>query len=94
MSTANLLSLARLRAAAPRAAVLVNDGFARPRAFPFVSERPHLPVTMRDELLELYAFIFCQHGFHQLGMTFEQFLLVVVTIKPDDIDAMFTRSAA
>jgi hypothetical protein len=38
-------------------------------------------------MLELYAFIFCQRGFHQLGMTFEQFLLVAAAIKPADLPA-------
>jgi hypothetical protein len=40
---------------------------------------------IRDEMLELYAFIFRQGGFHQLGMTFEQFLLVAAAIKPSDL---------
>jgi hypothetical protein len=35
----------------------------------------------------LYAFIFCQSGFRQLGMTFEQFLLVAATLKPGDLPA-------
>jgi hypothetical protein len=35
-------------------------------------------------MLELYASIFRQGGFHQLGMTFEQFLLVAEAIKPGD----------
>jgi hypothetical protein len=30
----------------------------------------------------LYAFVFCQGGFRQLDMTFEQFLLVAAVIKP------------
>jgi len=36
---------------------------------------------------ELYAFIFCQRGFRQRGMTFEQFLLVAAAIKPPDLPA-------
>jgi hypothetical protein len=36
-------------------------------------------------MLELYAFIFCQGGFRQLGMTFEQFLLVAAAVKPADL---------
>ena len=59
-----------------------------PRAFPEASTRPTLPATIRDELLELYAFIFCQRGFRQLGMTFEQFLLVAAAIKPADLPAI------
>jgi len=37
-------------------------------------------------MLEHYAFIFCQGGFHKLGMTFEQFLLVAEAIKPYDFE--------
>ena len=63
-----------------------------PRAFPQASTRPTLPLTIRDEMLERYAFIFCQGGFRQLGMTFEQFLLVAAAIKPADLPA--TREEA
>lgn len=58
-----------------------------PRAFPEASARLALPTSIRDEMLELYAFIFCQRGFHQIGMTFEQFLLVAASIKPADLPA-------
>ena len=63
-----------------------------PRAFPEAPTWPTLPVSIRDEMLELYAFIFCQGGFRQLGMTFEQFLLVAAAIKPADLPA--TREEA
>ncbi len=52
-----------------------------PRAFPAGSTRPTLPSAIRDEMLELYAFIFCQGGFHQLDITFEQFLLVAAALN-------------
>jgi hypothetical protein len=58
-----------------------------PRAFPEASVPPTLPITIRDEMLELCAFIFCQGGFRQLDMTFEQFLLVAAAIKPADLPA-------
>ena len=58
-----------------------------PRAFPEAPARLALPTSIRDEMFELYAFIFCQGGFHQLGMTFEQFLLVAASIKPADLPA-------
>lgn len=54
---------------------------AAPRAFPVASTVPNLPSAMSDELLDLYAFLFFQGGFHHVGMTFEQFLLVVATVK-------------
>jgi hypothetical protein len=43
-------------------------------------------------MLELYAFIFCQGGFRQLEMTFEQFLLVAAAIKPADLQTRPARS--
>jgi hypothetical protein len=55
-----------------------------PRAFPEASTRPTLPVTISDELVDFYAFVFCQGGFRRLEMTFEQFLLVAAAIKPLD----------
>jgi hypothetical protein len=58
-----------------------------PRAFPEASTSPALPTTIRDEMLEFYAFVFCQGGFRQVGMTFEQFLLVAAVVKPADLPA-------
>jgi hypothetical protein len=69
--------------AMPASAVRVHE----PRAFPEALTGPSLPAMIRDEMLEFYAFIFCQGGFHQLGMTFEQFLLVAAAIKPADLPA-------
>lgn len=57
------------------------------REFPIASTVPSLPPVMNDEVLDLYAFLFCQGGFRQLGMTFEQFLLVIATFKPGDLTA-------
>jgi hypothetical protein len=56
-----------------------------PHDFPESSTLPTLPLTIREEMLEFYAFVFCQGGFRQLGMTFEQFLLVAAAIKPADL---------
>jgi hypothetical protein len=55
-----------------------------PHAFPEASARPTLPEKISDEMVEFYAFVFCQGGFRQLDMTFEQFLLVAAVIKPLD----------
>ncbi len=52
------------------------------RAFPLAPTRRELLPVLTDELLDFYAFIFCQGGFRHLGMTFEQFLLVVATVLP------------
>jgi hypothetical protein len=57
------------------------------REFPIATTSPSLPVAIRDEVLDLYAFLFCQGGFRHLGMTFEQFLLVIATFKPGDLTA-------
>ena len=57
------------------------------REFPIATTVPSLPAVMNDAVLDLYAFLFCQGGFRQLGMTFEQFLLVIATFKPGDLTA-------
>jgi hypothetical protein len=59
-----------------------SDDSAGARAFPMASTVPRLPAAIPDELLDLYAFRFRQGGFRHVGMTFEQFLLVVATLKP------------
>lgn len=58
-----------------------------PREFPIASSLPSLPASIRDEILDLYAFLFCQGGFRHLGMTFEQFLLVIAAIAPGELSA-------
>ena len=65
-----------------------------PRAFPEASTRPTLPPIIPDEMLELYAFTFCQRGFRQLEMTFEQFLLVAAAIKPDHLSRRGAQTCA
>jgi hypothetical protein len=55
--------------------------------FPPSLSVPNLPVAMPDELVDFYAFLFCQRGFRQLGMTFEQFLLVIAAIVPGEMSA-------
>jgi hypothetical protein len=50
-------------------------------------------LMMRDEILELYAFIFCQRGYRELGLTFEQFLLVAAAFKPSDLHASWKLAA-
>lgn len=56
----------------------------RSRSAPIPQARttPSLSAIIPDEVLEQYAFIFCQGGFRGLGMTFEQFLLVAEAVKP------------
>jgi hypothetical protein len=58
-----------------------------PRDFPLASQTPSLPTTIPDEVLDLYAFLFRQRGFRSLGITFEQFLIVIATVAPDELSA-------
>ncbi len=53
-----------------------------PRRFPMVSTLPRLPVMIPDEILDYYGWVFCQGGFLNLQMTFEQFLAVVAALSP------------
>ena len=63
-----------------------RNGAARqldePRRFPLVSTLPRLPVMIPDEILDYYGWVFCQGGFQNLQMTFEQFLAVVAAVSP------------
>src|ERR1700758_3194605 len=58
----------------------VNPG--DPHPFPLVSTLPRLPVMIPDEILDYYGWVFCQGGFLNLQMTFEQFLSVVAAVSP------------
>ena len=65
------------------------DGLARrieePRRFPLVSTLPRLPLMIPDEILDYYGWVFCQGGFLNLQMTFEQFLAVVAAVSPSGL---------
>ncbi len=52
------------------------------RPFPAVSTMPRLPAMIPDEILDYYGWVFCQGGFLNLQMTFEQFLAVVAAVSP------------
>jgi hypothetical protein len=52
------------------------------RRFPAVSTTPRLPLMIPDEILDYYGWVFCQGGFLNLQMTFEQFLAVVAAVSP------------
>lgn len=56
-----------------------------PRRFPMVSTLPRLPVMIPDEILDYYGWVFCQGGFLNLQMTFEQFLAVVAAVSPSGL---------
>jgi hypothetical protein len=56
-----------------------------PRPFPTVNTLPRLPVSIPDEILDYYGWVFCQGGFLNLQMTFEQFLAVVAAVSPSGL---------
>lgn len=56
-----------------------------PRRFPIVSSLPRLPLMIPDEILDYYGWVFCQGGFLNLHMTFEQFLAVVAAVSPSGL---------
>src|ERR1700691_1295981 len=56
-----------------------------PRRFPTVSTLPRLPLVIPDEILDYYGWVFCQGGFLNLQMTFEQFLAVVAAVSPSGL---------
>ena len=55
------------------------------RAFPFSSSIPELPLKIPDQIIDFYAFVFCQGGFRNLGLTFEQFLAVISVVKSTEL---------
>jgi hypothetical protein len=87
----NILRLRRSENHAPEPRSIVKSAERRPdsnpAAYPAASTPFSQSLMMRDEILELYAFIFCQRGYRQLGLTFEQFLVVAQAFKPSDLQA-------
>ncbi|MGH7815010.1 MAG: hypothetical protein ACREQI_13550 [Candidatus Binataceae bacterium] len=73
-----------------------NDGFYRgePRLFPLASTLPRLPMMIPDEILDYYGWVFCQGGFLNLQMTFEQFLAVVAAVSPSGLCPEYDASEA
>jgi hypothetical protein len=55
---------------------------AAAKPFPSVSTTPRLPAMIPDEILDYFGWVFCQGGFLNLHMTFEQFLSVVAAVNP------------
>jgi hypothetical protein len=65
-----------------------------PRRFPTVSTLPRLPLMIPDEILDYYGWVFCQGGFLNLHMTFEQFLAVVAAVSPSGLCPEYDESGA
>ena len=70
----------------------INQG--EPQPFPVVSTLPRLPVMIPDEILDYYGWVFCQGGFLNLQMTFEQFLAVVAAVSPAGLSPEYDASEA
>lgn len=64
------------------------------RPFPTVSTMPRLPLMIPDEILDYYGWVFCQGGFLNLQMTFEQFLAVVAAVSPSALCPEYDPSEA
>jgi hypothetical protein len=45
-----------------------------------------------DEILDYYGWVFCQGGFLNLQMTFEQFLTVVAAVSPTGLCPEYDES--
>lgn len=63
-----------------------------PRRFPIVSSLPRMPLMIPDEILDYYGWVFCQGGFLNLQMTFEQFLTVVAAVSPTGLCPEYDES--
>ena len=67
---------------------------AAARSFPSVSTPPRMPAMIPDEILVYFGWVFCQGGFLNLHMTFEQFLAVVAAVSPGALCPEYDASAA
>ena len=65
-----------------------------PRRFPTVATQPRLPLVIPDEILDYYGWVFCQGGFLNIHMTFEQFLAVVAAVSPSGLYPEYDDSGA
>jgi len=65
-----------------------------PRRFPIVATLPRLPLMIPDEILDYYGWVFCQGGFLNLHMTFEQFLAVVAAVSPSGLCPEYEDSSS
>jgi hypothetical protein len=75
--------------------VIAGNGLQQPdapRGLPFVSSLPGLPLMIPDEILDYYGWVFCQGGFLNLQMTFEQFLIVVAAVSPTAVCPEYDES--
>lgn len=71
-----------------------SESPSEPRRFPIVSTLPRLPLMIPDEILDYYGWVFCQGGFLNLQMTFEQFLAVVAALSPEGLSPEYDDAIA
>jgi hypothetical protein len=69
--------------AQPAVAIAKQNAGGEVRDFPTASRRERKIPIISDEILEFYAFLFCQGRYGSLGMTFEHFLLVLTSLRLD-----------
>jgi len=97
VAQSNILRLRQSENDAPEHRSIAKSAERKPdgnlAAYAATSTSFNQSLMMRDEILELYAFIFCQRGYRQLGLTFEQFLLVATAFKPSDLQASWKLPA-
>jgi hypothetical protein len=67
---------------------------AAARPFPSVTTTPRLPAMIPDEILDYFGWVFCQGGFLNLHMTFEQFLSVVAAVSPGALCPEYDANAS
>jgi hypothetical protein len=76
------------------AALVETRRIEEPRRFPVVTSLPRLPLMIPDEILDYYGWVFCQGGFLNLQMTFEQFLAVVAAVSPSGLCPEYEEAGA
>jgi hypothetical protein len=94
-SKGNIVSLREASIVIDERGKAEDDGLPRlesPRRFPIVSSLPRLPLMIPDEILDYYGWVFCQGGFLNLQMTFEQFLSVVAAVSPTGLCPEYDES--
>ena len=67
----------------------IKERVHEPRDFPRSTATPKLPISIPEEILDYYAFVFCQFGFGKMNMTFEQFLLVASAVSSAGLHAEY-----
>ncbi len=81
-TSGKIVRLHKVNGAAEPSANLKAPQAGSPKPFPSVTTAPRLLPRIPDEILDYFGWVFCQGGFLNLHMTFEQFLSVVAAVSP------------